>query len=57
MSSHRLQALCGLGEGEVAVCCLNIGTVAQRKARARIRPLPAVFATELSERAALGVAQ
>ena len=57
MGSPRLQALCGLGEGEVAVSCLNIGTVAQRKARARIRPLPALFATELSEPASLGVAQ
>ena len=57
MSSTRLRALCGLGEGEVAVCCLNIGTVTQRKGSTRIRPLPALFATELRERADSGVAQ
>ena len=40
MSSARLHRLCGLGTGEVAVCCVNIGTVVKRKAFARLRPRP-----------------
>jgi nitroreductase len=49
MSSPRLRALCGLGEGEVAVCCLNVGTVSKRKPSNRVRPLPVAFASELSD--------
>ncbi len=57
MTSPRLRALCGLCEGEVAVCCLNIGTVSKRKASSRIRPLPLLFTSELSEPVAVWAAQ
>jgi nitroreductase len=40
MSSARLSALLGLAEGEVPVCCVNIGTVAKRKVSLRARPSP-----------------
>lgn len=43
MSSPRLRALCGLADGEVAVCCVNIGTATRRSQRAASRPLPAQF--------------
>ena len=43
MASPRLRALCGLGEGEVPVCCVNIGTATQRSQRKAARPLPAQF--------------
>lgn len=49
MSSPRMRDLCGLGNGEVAVCCLNIGTVSKRKNAARTRPLPAMFTSELRD--------
>ncbi len=48
MASTRLHELCGLAEGEAAVCCVNIGTVSKRKSAARARPLPAAFLSELS---------
>ena len=48
MSSQRLHDLCGLVEGEAAVCCVNIGTVSKRKSTTRARPLPAAFLSELS---------
>ena len=48
MASTRLHDLCGLAEGEAAVCCVNIGTVGKRKGAARVRPLPAAFLSELS---------
>jgi nitroreductase len=48
MASQRLHDLCGLAEGEAAVCCVNIGTVSKRKSAARARPLPAAFVSELS---------
>jgi nitroreductase len=48
MASPRLRALCGLGEGEQAVCCLNIGTVARRKPSSRVRPLPPMFTSVLT---------
>lgn len=41
MSSARLSALLGLAEGEVPVCCVNIGTVTKRKISLRARPSPA----------------
>jgi len=47
MASPRLRALCGLGEGEAPVCCVNIGSVTRRKVAARARPLPEAFVTEL----------
>jgi nitroreductase len=48
MASQRLHDLCGLAEGEAAVCCINIGTASKRKSAARVRPLPAAFLHELS---------
>jgi len=48
MASPRMHDLCGLAEGETAVCCVNIGTVSKRKSAARIRPLPAAFMSELA---------
>lgn len=47
MASPRMKELCGLGEGESAVCCINIGSVTQRKGMARVRPSPLMFLTEL----------
>ena len=38
MSSPHLRRLCGLDDGEVAVCCVNMGTVAKRKIASRVRP-------------------
>lgn len=38
MSSPHLRSLCGLDEGQVPVCCINIGTVARQKAASRARP-------------------
>ncbi len=38
MSSPHMRRLCGLGDGEVAVCCVNVGTVAKRKVGSRVRP-------------------
>jgi nitroreductase len=49
MSSARLHRLCGLGTGEVAVCCVNIGTVVKRKAFARLRPRPSDLISTLPE--------
>lgn len=40
MSSARLSALLGLADGEVPVCCVNIGTVTKRKTSVRSRPSP-----------------
>jgi len=49
MSSARLHRLCGLGTGEVAVCCVNIGTVARRKGFARVRPMASDLVSVLPE--------
>ena len=38
MTSPHLRRLCGLDDGEVAVCCVNMGTVAKRKIASRVRP-------------------
>ena len=54
MASPRLHRLCGLGEGESAVCCINIGTVTQRKASKRLRPVPAGLCSELPDDSARG---
>ena len=53
MASRRLHALCGLGAGEAAVCCINIGTVSKRKSAARVRPLPTAYLSELVPGAAI----
>lgn len=47
MSSERLRALCGLVDGESAVCCVNVGTVTHRKGANRLRPEPSSFVVEL----------
>lgn len=47
MKSPRMRALCGLAEGEYAVCCVNIGTVKQRKKAVRLRPSAAALVSEL----------
>jgi len=47
MASPRMRHLLSLGEGEEAVCCINLGTVAQPKP-ARLRPAPSSFACTLS---------
>jgi nitroreductase len=49
MASPRLLELCGLGEGEVPVCCVNIGTVSKRKPTARLRPAPADILCDLGD--------
>ena len=49
MSSPRLHSLCGLSTAEVAVCCVNIGTVAKRKVSARVRPMPSDLVSVLSQ--------
>lgn len=47
MASVRMANLLDLREGEAAVCCINIGTVAHAKGRSRSRPAPNDFVTEL----------
>ena len=42
MSSPRLSSVCGVGENEQLVCCVNIGTVA-KNATPRIRPDVSAF--------------
>jgi nitroreductase len=54
MSSPRLHQLCGLGNGEVPVCCVNIGTVSQRKAATRLRPMPSEITSELPDDSSFG---
>jgi len=54
MASPRLRALCALAEGEVPVCCVNIGTATRRSQRAAARPLPAQFLSELVDDSARG---
>lgn len=49
MSSKHLRELCGLADGESAVCCINIGTVSKRKPATRIRPQPGSFLSVLGE--------
>jgi nitroreductase len=49
MASQRLRQLFGLTEGEVPVCCVNIGTATQRSQRKAARPLPAQFVGQLSD--------
>ncbi|MDO9073039.1 MAG: nitroreductase family protein [Rubrivivax sp.] len=47
MASPRMHRLCGLAEGELAVCCVNIGTATRRSQRLQPRPLPAQLLDEL----------
>jgi nitroreductase len=47
MATGRMVELLRLGPGEVAVCCINLGTVSQAKARTRPRPVPTDFVTTL----------
>ena len=47
MDSAALRQTLGLADGEHAVCCISIGSVARAKAPGRQRPLPADFVREL----------
>jgi len=47
MASARMSQLLGLGDGDVAVCCVNIGTVAEPRTRARSHPQPEDFVSIL----------
>lgn len=47
MASTRLRALLALSDGDVPVCCINIGTVAQHKPRQGKRPAPQAFTSTL----------
>ena len=47
MRSPRLHALLNLGDGEMPVCCVNIGTASRRKPAQRARPDPAAFVSTL----------
>jgi nitroreductase len=47
MRSARLQALLNLGDGDVPVCCVNIGTASERRPARRVRPDPAAFVSTL----------
>jgi nitroreductase len=53
MTSPRLRELFGLAEGEAAVCCINIGTVAKHKP-GRTRPAAQRFVSFLAPVAAPG---
>lgn len=46
MNSPRLRELFALAEGERAVCCINVGSVTQRR-RVRTRPAPAAIVSTL----------
>lgn len=47
ITSPRLARLCGLAEGEVPVCCVNIGTATRLKLPLRERPAPEQFVSVL----------
>lgn len=47
MTSARLHELCGLANGEVPVCCINLGTLTKHKDSPRIRPQPSQFSHKL----------
>jgi len=49
MASPGLLELCGLGEGEVPVCCVNVGTVSKRKPASRLRPAAADILCDLGD--------
>lgn len=46
MGSPRMRSLLALGEGEEAVCCVNLGSVTKTKP-IRLRPMPASFVSTL----------
>ncbi len=46
MASPRMKALFALAEGEVPVCCINIGTAVKNRA-GRVRPAPERFVSSL----------
>ena len=46
MASPRLRELFALAEGERAVCCINVGSVTQRRPM-RLRPAPAAIVSTL----------
>jgi nitroreductase len=48
MSSIRIRTLCELAEGEQAICCINIGSVSQRRLGDRTRPVPGQILATLS---------
>lgn len=47
LSSPRLAELLALAPGEVAVCCVNLGTVSKHKGSSTTRPEPGDFTTTL----------
>lgn len=46
MTSPRLRSLLSLGDGDQAVCCINVGS-ATRARPGRLRPMPASFVSTL----------
>lgn len=48
MASPRLNRLFALADGEVPVCCVNIGTATQRSQRKALRPSPAQYVSQLA---------
>jgi nitroreductase len=49
MGSPRLHRLCGLAPGEVAVCCVNIGSIGAYRPTLHARPLAANFYSVLPD--------
>ncbi len=49
MASSRLRALLALADEEVAVCCVNIGTVTRNKPRDGLRPDTRAFVSTLGD--------
>lgn len=49
MDAAPMRRLFALGEGEHAVCCINLGTAHAARPRARPRPVPEAFASVLGE--------
>lgn len=49
LGSARLHRLFGLGQGEQAVCCVNVGTPTQRSLRAGPRPAPEQILSVLAD--------
>jgi nitroreductase len=47
MGSARLHALLKLADGEIPVCCVNIGAVSESKPGRRLRPDPLAFTSSL----------
>jgi nitroreductase len=49
MASPRLRHLFELADGDVPVCCVNIGTATQRSQRKALRPSTAQFVSQLAD--------